>query len=431
MHSFSYKNASLHCEQVDVATIAQSVGTPTYIYSKATMLNHLHRLQSALSELDLMTCYAVKACSNIAILNLFAKEGAGFDIVSGGELFRVIKAGGNPALCTFAGVGKTEKEIRFALENGIYSFNVESEAELRQIDRIAGEMGLKAPVALRLNPNVEAFTHKFITTGTSENKFGIDFEFYEAACERAAQLPNIHLKGVQIHIGSQLTQLEPFVKAVKKVSPLVQKLKEKHGISYFSIGGGLGIVYGAAMESGSSSWWSNLEEGGRPLTIEKYAQELTPLLKALDMKIIIEPGRVLVGNAGILVTRCLYKKKGTAKTFAIVDAGFNDLIRPALYEGFHEIIPVKAPTGTETATIDLVGPVCESGDFFAKDRKVAPLHEGDLVALLSAGAYGFTMSSQYNSRPLVAEVLVDGDHYDVIRQRQTWEDLIAGEQIPQ
>lgn len=430
MHSFNYKHGSLHCEQVGIESIAESAGTPVYVYSKATMLDHYRRLKNGLSELDLMVCYAVKACSNIAVLNLFAREGSGFDIVSGGELYRVIKAGGNPGLCTFAGVGKTPKEIRFALEQGIYSFNVESEAELRMINEIAGQLGVKAPIALRVNPNVDAKTHKYITTGTQENKFGIDFELVEGVYEIAASLPNIHVKGVQMHIGSQLTTLNPFVEAVRKVAPLALRLKEKYGISYFSIGGGIGIVYPASLESGAPEWWQGEGKEVFPLTMEEYAAELLPLLKPLGLRIIIEPGRLIVGNAGVLVTRCLYEKKGLSKTFKIVDSGFNDLIRPALYEGYHQIVPITQPEDGCKETVDVVGPICETGDFFAQDREIGCVEQGGLLALLSAGAYGFSMSSNYNSRPMAVEVLVDGDRYDVIRKRQTWDDIIAGEHIP-
>ncbi len=422
MHSFAYHNGSLHCEQVDLASIADTVGTPVYVYSRETMVNHFTKLQKAFAGLDFMVCYAVKACSNIAILNLFAREGAGFDIVSGGELFRVIKAGGNPALCTFAGVGKTREEIRFALEQGIYIFNVESEAELLTINEVAGELGVKAPVALRVNPNVDAKTHKYITTGKKENKFGIDFEFIEAAYERASRLEHIHLKGLQMHIGSQLTSVGPFVEAVEKVAPLAASLKEAYGISSFSIGGGIGIVYAACLASGKREWWTD-----EVLTIEEYAARLIPLLEPLGLKIILEPGRVLVGNAGALITRCLYEKKGQTKTFKIVDAGFNDLIRPALYEGYHQILPLREGAGEEREVADIVGPVCETGDFFAQDREIAPLHQGQCAALMSAGAYGFSMSSNYNSRPFAAEVLVDGARFHTIRRRQTLEDLIEGE----
>ncbi len=429
MHSFAYKNGLLHCENVNLQQLADKEGTPLYVYSKQTILNHFHGLRDALSPLNAEVAYAVKACSNIAILNLMARNGAGFDIVSGGELFRVIKAGGDPAKCTYAGVGKTEQEIRYALEQGIYCFNVESEAELRTINTIAASMGIQAPVAVRVNPNVEAGTHKYITTGKAENKFGVDFENIEGLYEMAAkELPNLHLKGLQMHIGSQLTQAKPFLEAVRKVAPLAALLKEKHGIEFFSIGGGIGIVYQDAMDSGTQEWWN---EDCAQLTLNTYAQAVVPTLQPLGLHIIVEPGRLIVGNAGVLITRCLYEKTGKAKTFKIVDAGMNDLIRPALYQGHHEIIPLKEHPAEDKLTADIVGPICESGDFLAQNREIANVHQGELLAVLSAGAYGLSMSSNYNSRPMAEEVLVDGDQWNVIRTRQTREDLIRGESIPE
>lgn len=427
MHSFSYSNGSLHCENVNVEDIASREGTPCYVYSKATILDHFSRLKQALAPVGAEIAFAVKSCPNIAVLHLMAEQGAGFDIVSGGELFRVIHAGGNPARCTYAGVGKTESEIRYALEQGIDCFNVESEAELAAINQIAGSMGLKAPVAIRVNPNVEAGTHKYITTGKSENKFGIDFEDIEDLYERAAAtMPHLHLKGLQMHIGSQLTKVAPFAEAASKVTPLVIKLKERFGIEFFSIGGGIGIVYADTLNSGNPAWW----EGSDVLGIEEYAEALIPILQPLGLRIIVEPGRVIVGNAGILVTRCLYEKKGKSKTFKIIDSGMNDLIRPALYEGHHEIIPVRRHAEDDTLTADVVGPVCESGDFFAQNRSIADVKAGDLLAVMSAGAYGFSMASTYNSRRLPPEILVDGNTWNVIRTRQTWDDLIASESIP-
>lgn len=427
MHSFSYSNGTLHCEGVDLEAVAREVGTPAYVYSKETILGHYKRLEEALAPVDAEISFAVKACSNIAILHLLAKEGAGFDIVSGGELFRVIKAGGDASKCTYAGVGKTEAEIRYALENGIYCFNVESEAEMREIDRIAGEMGVKAPVAVRVNPNVEAGTHKYITTGTSENKFGIDFDRIEGVYATAArQMPNLLLKGLQMHIGSQLTKVTPFVEAVRKVAPLAASLKAQFGIEFFSIGGGVGIVYDGSLVSGSEDWWKNDID---QITIDAYARAILPMLEPLGLKIILEPGRLIVGNAGVLLTKCLYEKTGNSKTFKIIDAGMNDLIRPALYEGYHEIASVKEHAPGDTVVADIVGPICESGDFFAQNREISNVAAGEYLAVFSAGAYGFTMSSNYNSRPMGSEVLVDGERWTVIRRRQTWDDLIEGEAI--
>jgi len=425
MHSFEYRNGNLFCENVDLALLASQVGTPAYVYSASTILDHYRRLDEALADVPHLICYAVKANSNTAILDLLAQEGAGFDIVSGGELFRVIKAGGNPALCTFAGVGKTEAEIRDALECGIMAFNVESEAELAEINRIAGDMGVRAPVAVRVNPDVDAHTHHYISTGKSENKFGIAFERVAAVYEAASRLPNLILRGVQMHIGSQITELTPFVEAVEKMLALVRQLKERHGIEYFSIGGGMGIIYDFSLASGSCRWWGSTAAQGR-LTIAQYAAAIVPKLKALGLKIVVEPGRVLVGNAGVLLTRALYIKQGASKKFVIVDAGMNDLIRPALYESHHEIVPVAEPApGTAVEAVDIVGPVCESGDFLAQDRDLPPLSQGDLLAVMSAGAYGATMSSNYNSRPLLPEILIQGDRHTVIRRRQTLEDLVV------
>ena len=428
MHGFSYKHGSLFCEDVDLAALAAEHGTPLYVYSAATILDHFHRLDAALAGVDHEVAYAVKANSNLSVLRLLATAGAGFDIVSGGELFRVIQAGGDPAHCTFAGVGKTRQEIVYALEQGIYSFNVESEDELRFINQVAGELGKTAPVAVRVNPNVDAKTHKYISTGKSENKFGVDITAIAALYEMAAaELPHLRLRGLQMHIGSQLTSIAPFIEAVEKVAPLALLLKQRHGIEFWSIGGGIGIIYKESLESGVADWWEKLPEDERPLTIPRYGAALVPRLKELGLKILIEPGRLIVGNAGVLLTRCLYQKKGSAKTFKIVDAGMNDLIRPALYEGYHEIVPLHQPATAELVTVDVVGPICESGDFFCQNRLLPDFQPGDTIALMSAGAYGFTMASNYNSRPLPAEILVHGTTATVVRQRQTFADLIAGE----
>lgn len=431
MHSFRYLQGRLHCESVDLESLAQRHGTPLFVYSKETITDHFTRLDAALDRLDHLICYAVKANSNLAVLHTIAALGGGFDIVSGGELFRVLQAGGKAARCTFAGVGKTRPEIEYALREGIYSFNAESESELRLLNRIAGDMGKKAPVALRVNPNVDAGTHAKITTGKKENKFGIEFErVAEAYAAAARDCAHLEIRGVQMHIGSQLTSVEPFVQAVKKVAPLVAELKQRHHLQFFSIGGGLGIVYRHSLDSGQPSWWGDQPEMERPLTIGAYAGALVPHLEPLKLRILLEPGRMLVGNAGALLTRVLHLKQGGAKKFVIVDAGMNDLIRPTLYEGWHQIAPLRKPAADKLEKVDVVGPICETGDFLAQDRELPPVQEGDTLAVLSAGAYGFAMASNYNSRPFAAEVLVDGEKSHLVRERQSWEDLIRGEHVP-
>ncbi len=429
MHSFQYRDAKLHCEDVDLARAAEQLGTPLYIYSASTILDHYTRLDAALAPLDHLICYAVKANSNHAILKLLAQAGAGFDIVSGGELFRAIKAGADPKKITFAGVGKTRGEIEYALEQGVHSFNVESEAELALIDKIAGEKKSRAPIALRVNPDVDPHTHKYISTGSHENKFGIALSDAAAAYERAAKLPNIDIVGVQMHIGSQITEAEPFALAIQKVAPLVRDLKSKYKIELFSVGGGFGIIYRRALESGAGKWWHDHGGESSAFSVKDYADAIVPPLRDLGVRVLLEPGRFLVGNAGVLVTRVLYLKKSGAKTFAIVDAGMNDLIRPALYQGYHEIVPVETGSGDSPSRhkIDIVGPVCESGDFFALDREMPELRENDLLAIMSAGAYGFVMASNYNSRPLPAEALVRGSQLTLIRKRQTCDDLVRDE----
>ena len=432
MHSFRYRDGKLHCEDVDLARVAEKFGTPLYVYSAGTILDHYTRLDAALALLDHVICYAVKANSNRAILKLLAHAGAGFDIVSGGELYRVIAAGGDPARCTFAGVGKSREEIEFALERGVYSFNVESEVELESIDRIASAKNLRAPIALRANPDVDPHTHEYVSTGSRENKFGIALDELPAVYERAAKMLNIEIVGVQMHIGSQITEAEPFASAIKKVAPIVRKLKSKYGIKFFSIGGGMGIIYLRALESGSGKWWHDHGPAcaGSAFSIRDYAEAIVPPLRELGIRILVEPGRFLVGNAGVLLTRVHYIKQTAEKKFAIVDAGMNDLIRPALYQSYHEIVPCRASAAADakrTEEIDIVGPVCESGDFFALDREMPEVHEGDLLAIMSAGAYGFMMASNYNSRPFPAEALVHGDKVSLIRERQTWEDLVRGE----
>ena len=427
MHSFHYSNSSLHCEGISIADLANQYGTPLYVYSSETFRDRYTRLDGAFSSINHEVAYAVKANSNLSILSLLVKMGSGFDIVSGGELFRVIKAGGDPGKCTFAGVGKTREEIEYALQQGIYSINVESEEEAFFINQVASELNLVAPIAFRVNPNVDAKTHKYISTGKSENKFGIDFEFILDAYERASSLPHLKLKGLQMHIGSQLTSVSPFVEAVEKVTPLAADLKNKYDIEFFSIGGGIGIVYEEALASGSESWWTKQPDETRPLTPEQYSSAIIPSLAPLGLKILLEPGRFIAGNAGVLVTKCLYEKKGSTKTFKIVDSGMHHLIRPALYEGFHEIVPVAEPKGA-VESVDVVGPICESGDFFCQNREVPTFAPGEFIALMSAGAYGMVMATTYNSHPLPAEILVDRNQARIARKRQTFQDLVEGEE---
>ena len=425
MHSFSYANGSLHCEDVDLQRIAAEFGTPAYVYSAGTIRGNFQRLDAALAPLDHLICYAVKANSNLAVLSLLAKLGAGFDIVSAGELFRVLKAGGEAGKCTFAGVGKTRDEIAYALREGVYCFNVESEAELARINSVAGELGVRAPIAIRVNPDVDPKTHKFISTGKSQNKFGVGIDRAAQVYEEAAALPHLRIRGVQTHIGSQILEPGPFAEASQKLAALVAGLHAKFGLEFFDFGGGIGIVYDEALRSGSGTWWEREENASR-ITPAAYARAILPALKTLGLRILFEPGRFLVGNAGALLSTVQYVKKTPAKTFTIVDAGMNDLIRPALYEGWHEIVPLRESTAAPTP-MDVVGPVCESGDFFAQDRPLPPLAQDDAIAILSSGAYGFVMSSNYNSRPLLPEILVDGAQYRLVRKRQSLDDLIAGE----
>ncbi|HKP01785.1 MAG TPA: diaminopimelate decarboxylase [Chthoniobacterales bacterium] len=427
MHSFHYREGELSCENVSLSAAAKEFGTPLYVYSSGTILDHYRRLDAALGELDHLVCYAVKANSNGAILGLLAEAGAGFDIVSGGELFRVLRAGGSADKCTFAGVGKSQEEIEYALDEGVFCFNVESEAELEWIDRVARAKGVRAPIALRVNPDVDASTHRYISTGRSENKFGIALDRIVAIYEKAARLPNLRLRGIQMHIGSQITAAKPFAEAITKVGPLVRELKQRHELEFFSVGGGMGIIYRRALESGSGKWWHDHGGEDSAFSVADYAAAIVPPLRELGLRVLLEPGRFLVGNAGILLTRVRYLKQTANKKFVIVDAGMNDLIRPALYQSYHEIVPVRESGNDAREVVDIVGPVCESGDFFAQDRDLPPVKEGDLLALMSAGAYGFTMASNYNSRPLPAEVLVTGDQSSLIRRRQTMEDVVREE----
>jgi diaminopimelate decarboxylase len=414
MHHFLYRDGRLFCEDVSIETIAQEVGTPFYCYSHATLERHFQVFDTAFAGVDHLTCFSVKACSNVAILRLFANLGAGMDIVSGGELHRALKAGVPPSKIVFSGVGKTAEEIAYGLETGILMFNLESAQELLAVNECAGRLGGRAPVALRVNPDVDARTHPYISTGLKQNKFGIDVEAAVAGYVRARGLPHLEVVGLGCHIGSQLTEVSPFVEALKRLKVLISRLRNHGvGIRYLDLGGGLGITY-------------RDEEPPQP---REYAQVLMAEMDQLDCRLIFEPGRVIVGNAGILVTRVLYLKEGPAKQFVIVDAGMNDLVRPSLYGSYHQIQPVVERQRPQIRA-DVVGPICETGDFFARDRNLPHVEQGEMLAVMSTGAYGFSMSSNYNSRPRAAEVLVSGDRFEVIRSRETLDDLLRGERFP-
>ena len=427
MHDFRYIGNKLYCEGVALEALARKFGTPLYVYSQHTLTDHFQKLDRALEGLDRLVCFAIKSNSNLSVLRTLASLGSGFDIVSGGELRRVMAAGGDPRRCVFAGVGKTEAEIEFALRQGVYSFNVESEPELQRINAVAARLKKVAPVAVRVNPDVAAGTHKKITTGTYENKFGIAYEHVEAVYARAARLKNLRLRGLQMHIGSQITETEPFEQAVRKVAPLVERLRDRHGLEFFSIGGGLGIVYEPALASGAEAWWRSTP-AKKILTPQRYAQRLLPLLQPLGLRVLIEPGRFISGNAGVLLTRVEYVKRTGHKNFLIVDAAMNDLIRPAFYEAYHEIVPLRRKNGALLKS-DVVGPICESGDFFCHDRPLPRVGAGDYLALLSAGAYGSVMASNYHPRALAAEVLVNGRRSAVVRERQPIPEIWAGESV--
>lgn len=420
MNHFDYRNGELCAEEVPLKRIAQEVGTPAYVYSLATLMRHFRVFDQAFAKVSHLVCYSVKANSNLALLSAFAKQGSGFDIVSGGELFRALKAGGDPKKIVFSGVGKKRAEIEYALNSGILMFNVESEEELTALNEIAAGVGKKAPISLRVNPDVDPQTHPYISTGMKKAKFGVDIQKSLDTYKKAAALKNLAVVGVDCHIGSQLTSVTPFVDALAKVREYLDRVlagamkKEGAEIRYLDLGGGLGIHY----------------HDETPPLPEDYARAITQGLEGLDVTLILEPGRVIVGNAGILLTEVQYVKETDTKKFVIVDGGMNDLIRPALYGSYQAIQPV-AQTNAERITADVVGPICESGDFFAKDREIARPKRGDLLAVMSAGAYGFTMASNYNSHPKPPEVLVDGDKYYVVRKRETLDDLIHGEVIPE
>ncbi len=420
MNHFQYRNGEMFAEEVPVKRIAKEIGTPVYIYSLATLTRHYRVFDEAFAKVPHIVCFSVKANSNLALLRALAKQGSGFDIVSGGELFRALKAAGDPKKIVFSGVGKKRDEIEYALRSGILMFNVESEDELLAINDIARAMGTKAPISLRINPDVDPQTHPYISTGMKKAKFGVEIKKSAETYKKAVSLANLDVVGVDCHIGSQLTSLAPFVDALARVREYLDRVlvgslqKQGAQIRYLDLGGGLGINY-------------NDETPPDPA---QYANAIIEGLQGLDVTLILEPGRVIVGNAGILVTEVQYLKENEARKFVIVDAGMNDLIRPALYGSYQAIRPVLENTD-EKIVADVVGPICESGDFFAKDREIARPQRGDLLAIMSAGAYGFTMASNYNSHPKPPEVLVDGDKYYVVRRRESFEDLINGEAVPE
>jgi len=409
---FLYSQNDLYCEQVPLADLAARTGTPAYVYSSQTLLENYRAYDEAFGGLPHTVCYAVKANSSLGVLALLAKAGAGFDIVSGGELFRVLEAGGDPAKVVFSGVGKTAAEVEYALAHGIHSFNCESEAELTLIDALAGRLGKKAGFSIRVNPDVDAATHPYISTGLSQHKFGIAMADAAAVYERARRLPNVSAEGVSCHIGSQMLDPAPILEAVDRLLAMAAALgAQGDHIRHVDLGGGLGVAY---------------QPGEKAPAIRNFIESLQIRLRASGLAVMVEPGRSIAGPAGVLLTRVLYRKRNGTKEFVIVDAAMNDLIRPALYKAHHEVIPVRRNT-LPPIVADVVGPVCETGDFLARDRRMANVMPGDFLAVCTAGAYGFVQSSNYNSRPRAPEVLVEGAVWRVIRRRETYEDLVRGE----
>ncbi len=415
MHDFHYKSNVLYCEETKVADVANAVGTPFYLYSHHTLVDHFTKIQKAFAKINPLICFAMKSNDNLAVLKTLVDQGAGLDIVSVGELKKALKVKAAPKKIVFASVGKTEEEIAFALQKGILLFNVESIPELDEINRIAKKTNKKAQVALRINPDVAAATHDFITTGTLKNKFGIDLASTREILKGQGRYSHINISGLHIHIGSQIVKSDPFVTAIKKVIEFIAELRQAGiKIKYLDIGGGMGIIY----------------KDENPQTAEEFATAILPHLEKLDLQVIMEPGRFIVGNAGIFVTKVLYLKDNGFKKFLIVDGGMNDLIRPSLYNAYHDIWPLKK-TAKEKITVDVVGPICESGDFFAKERSLPIMEKNDLLAVMSAGAYGYVMSSNYNVRCRVPEVMVKGKQFDITKKRETFADLIRGESIPE
>ena len=415
MHDFNYKQNKLYCEDVSIEELAEKYGTPLYVYSRNTLISHYRKIKEAFKSISPLICYSMKANSNFSLCKALVKEGAGLDIVSGGELYRALKAGGSPKKIVYAGVGKTEKEIEAAIRQRIFFFNAESIPELELINKVAGRLGVQQKVAIRINPDVKAKTHKYITTGHGENKFGIDFKTAKKIFLERNAYPNLDISGIHMHIGSQIIEDKPFVKAIKRVADFIKYLEGCGvGIRWLNIGGGLGIIYSRET----------------PQTAKEYARAILPILKKIKANIIMEPGRFIVGNAGVMVTRVQYIKETPSKNFAIVDAGMNDLIRPSLYGAYHEILPVKSHFYSDSKDIrvfDVVGPICESGDFLGKNRKFVGLKEGDLLSVMSIGAYGSSMASNYNSRLRACGVMVEGANVRLIRRRETYEDLMRSE----
>ncbi|MBF0511255.1 MAG: diaminopimelate decarboxylase [Candidatus Omnitrophica bacterium] len=415
MHDFKFKNDELYCEDVKVSSIVKRVGTPFYLYSYKTLTDHFLKIRKAFLKLNPIICFAMKSNGNLSVIKSLIDLGAGIDIVSMGELRKALIAGADPQKIVFASVGKTEEEISFAIESGILLFNVESEPELTHINLIAKRMGKKVQAALRINPDVPAPTHEYINTGSLKKKFGIDLRTTRQIFKAQKKYPYVKINGVHIHIGSQITSSTPFVGAIKKVTAFIEDLKKEGiDIEYLDIGGGLGIIY----------------KDENPQTALEYARKVVPLLQKTGLKIIMEPGRFIVGNAGVFVTKVLYIKDNGVKKFVIVDGGMNDLMRPMLYDAYHEIVPIKKNRSVK-AKFDVVGPICESGDFFAHERMLPQVKSGDLLAVMSAGAYGYAMSSNYNVRPRVAEVMVRGKAFKIIKERETLKDLMKGEIIVQ
>jgi diaminopimelate decarboxylase len=423
MDFFRYRDGELYCEDVPAEKIAAEVGTACYVYSKATFLRHYRQIAEAFAPLKATICYSVKSCGNINILKLLASEGCGFDVTSGGELFRALQAGGDPKKMIYAGVGKTDREIADGINAGIAAFNLESEEEIENVDRVAGSINKHAIGAIRINPDVDPKTHAKTTTGKKGNKFGVDIERAERVFEQYRNLKHLRIAGVHIHIGSPIYEIQPYVDAVSKITALIDRLTARgHQIEWFDVGGGFGVNYTAPDQA-------------KPVT--EHARALVPLLKDKPYKIAFEPGRYIAGNSGILLTRVLYRKSSGDVKYVIVDAGMNDLIRPTLYEAYHHVWPVHPQPAnlnpdrrkdfllSDGETVDVVGPICESGDYLAKARALPKVGRGDLLAVFTAGAYGFAMSSNYNNRPRVPEVLVDGSSYKIIRRRETFEDLVA------